>query len=418
MRRLFSSPKKASEGWHGPKEKSYKFGGLRRTKTSKIVEDIQHTLTASYWDNLPVELQISIFVECGIHDFLPLKLVCRGFNEVLTVHELAIAQKYLRRRRHGTLPSTTNNERTYTMNPEDDVVLLSDLFPPAKSAKGGYLYTFRYLHTLRRRQDLCARLSYYLANRVMDNFCGSHQSLVKSKFPSKSERDLMFERGTSQLQFKLIPLTYCVAYFLETYASARKEHLNHLLREYEAGRLPVPIPLRVRRDMYIQLQTNILRSPPFNDTATLIATHHCMYLLIMSLLHTLPIPHGHSERVDPRWIGGLLTVSGFGRIVEYFSAEIGDGAQTRTQRKDFMTNFERDMDLNAREEMHPCVYVSPPSGQPHHSSVQEVWLDPAGRELSSRNVIPHDSERFTIWDEIPILIGCGMCRDADGWMAF
>lgn len=164
-------------------------------------------LTASYWDNLPVELQISIFVECGIHDFLTLKLVCRGFNEVLTVHELAIAQKYLRRRRHGTLPSTTNNERTYTMNPEDDVVLLSDLFPPAKSAKGGYLYTFRYLHTLRRRQDLCARLSYYLANRVMDNFCGSHQSLVKSKFPSKSERDLMFERGTSQLQFKLIPLT-------------------------------------------------------------------------------------------------------------------------------------------------------------------------------------------------------------------
>lgn len=213
-------------------------------------------------------------------------------------------------------------------------------------------------------------------------------------------------------------LRYCVAYFLETYASARKEHSNHLLREYEAGRLPVPIPLRVRRDMYIQLQTNILRSPPFNDTSTLIATHHCMYLLIMSLLDTLVGPRGHSERVDPRWIGGLLTVSGFGRIVEYFSAEIGDGAQTRIQRKEFMTNFERDMDLNAREEMHPCVYESPPSGQPHHSIVQEVWLDAAGRELSSRDVNPHDSERFAIWDEIPIFIGCNQCRDADGWMSF
>lgn len=157
-------------------------------------------------------------MECGIRDFLSLKLVCRGFNEILTVHELAIAQKYLRRRRHGTLPSTTNNERTYTMNPEDDVVLLSDLFPPAKSAKGGHLYTFRYLHTLRRRQDICARLSYYLANRVMDNFCRSNQSLVKSRFPSKSERDLMFERGTAQLQFKLIPLTWVL--FLACFTKA------------------------------------------------------------------------------------------------------------------------------------------------------------------------------------------------------
>jgi hypothetical protein len=172
-----------------------------------VEEDVEPTLTASHWDDLPVEIQISIFMECGVHDFLPLKLVCRGFYELLTVHELVIAQKYLRRRRHGTLPSTTNHERTYTMNPEDDVVLLSDLFPPAKSAKGGYLYTFRYLHTLRRRQDICARLSYYLANRVMDKFFDSHQNLVKSRFPSKSDRDLMFERGTSQLQFRLIPLT-------------------------------------------------------------------------------------------------------------------------------------------------------------------------------------------------------------------
>lgn len=180
----------------------------------------------------------------------------------------------------------------------------------------------------------------------------------------------------------------------------------------------MPIPLHVRRDMFIKLQTNILRSPPFTDTPTLIATHHCMYLLIICLLRTLPIPHGHGDRVDPHWIGGLLTVSGFGRIVEYFSAEIGDGVQTRTQRRDFMINFERDMDLNAREEMHPCVYLPPPSGQPHHSSVQEVWLDAAGRELSSRPVIPHDSERFTIWDGIPIFIGCGQCQEPDGWMAF
>lgn len=93
------------------------------------------------------------------------------------------------------------------MNPEDDVILLSDLFPPVKSAKGGYLYTFRYLHSLRRRQETCARLSYYLANRVMDRFFNQNQDMIKSKAPTKLDRDMMLEHGISLLKFNLIPLT-------------------------------------------------------------------------------------------------------------------------------------------------------------------------------------------------------------------
>lgn len=167
-------------------------------------ETVHHT--SSSWDLLPVELQVKIFAQCSVWDLLPLRLVCRAFYEVLTVHEHSIARQYLQRRRHGTLPSTISNERTYTRNPEDDVVLLSDLFPPGKSAKGGHLYTFRYLHSLRRRQQLCGRLCYYLADRVMDRFMHTEHMLVKSMFPSKTERNLLFNRGVASLQFNLIPL--------------------------------------------------------------------------------------------------------------------------------------------------------------------------------------------------------------------
>jgi hypothetical protein len=145
-----------------------------------------------------------------VWDFLPLKLVCRGFYELLTVNEQAIAKDYLRRRRHGTLPSTSTEQRQYTRNPEDDVVLLSDLFPPSKSAKGGHLYTFRYLHRLRRRQELCGRLAYYLSDRVVRRFMQTQQDLVKSQCPTKSERNLFYERGTAGFTFNLIPVTFVI----------------------------------------------------------------------------------------------------------------------------------------------------------------------------------------------------------------
>lgn len=233
MHRIFSSPKKTGDARHRSKERGRKFGGLRRSRSSSkyaqiethsivtvtdaltrflhkyrtLVENLNRTPSSSYWVYLPVEIQVSIFAQCSVHDFLPLRLVCRGFHEILAVHELVIAQEYLQRRRHGTLPSTISHERTYTMNPEDDVVLLSDLFPPSKSAKGGYLYTFRYLHSLRRRQTTCARLSRYLANRVMDRFLTLEQALVKNQFPSRVERNLFFDRGIAHLQFNITPLT-------------------------------------------------------------------------------------------------------------------------------------------------------------------------------------------------------------------
>ncbi|KAJ5539685.1 hypothetical protein N7513_008017 [Penicillium frequentans] len=212
---------------------------------------------------LPVEIQILIFAHCGTADFLPLKLVCKSFNKVLTSHEHGIVRLYLRRHRHGSLPSPIDSERIYTRNPEDDVVLLSDLFPPSKSARGGHLYTFRYLWSLRQRQKLCSRLCYYLADRVMDRFMQTESIFDRTSFPTKkAERTALVKRGKTSMWFHLSPLMYYTLYYLESYSSARREHTNMLLREYEAGNLSVPVPLSMRQKMYRELQTRILREPP------------------------------------------------------------------------------------------------------------------------------------------------------------
>lgn len=85
-------------------------------------------------------------------------------------------------------------------------MLLSDLFPPAKSAKGGHLYTFRYVHRLRRRQKLCSRLCYYLADRVMDRFVQCENAFMKSMFPTRKEKNALVQRGIASLWFNLTPL--------------------------------------------------------------------------------------------------------------------------------------------------------------------------------------------------------------------
>ncbi|KAJ5106008.1 hypothetical protein NUU61_003355 [Penicillium alfredii] len=370
------------------------------------------TPPSSPW-NLPVEIQITIFAHCGISDFRPLKLVCRAFYHLLGSHEHEIVRQYLRQRRHGTLPSPIDSERTYTRNPEDDVVLLSDLFPPSKSAKGGHIYTFKYLHGLRRRQKLCSRLCYYLADRVMDRFVQTESDLVRSSFPAKrSERNALVKRGIASIWFHLAPLMYYTLYFLESYTSARREHANVLLRDYEAGRIPVAIPLEVRQTMYRDLQTRILRSPPFTNTATLVATHHCMQLLVSYIRYTM----SPEAEIDDSWISSLLTLSPFVRIVEFFSAEIGDGGNQRLQRKDFMYNFYHDMTMHEQDHMNSVVFAQE-SDQHMHSSVRNIWFDVAKAEMASRNATPHDVEDAWVWNGVPIFFGCADCYPTRGWQA-
>ncbi|PLB53250.1 hypothetical protein P170DRAFT_454385 [Aspergillus steynii IBT 23096] len=382
--------------------------------STSVVEPINLLPTSSPWDLLPVELQIKIFAHCGVADFLPLKLVCRSFFQLLTSQEHWITRQYLRQRRHGTLPSPIDSERTYSRHPEDDVVLLSDLFPPISSAKGGHLYTFRYIHSLRRRQKLCSKLCYYLADRVVDRFMRCEPGFVKSRFPSRNERSDFMKRAIGTIWFYLTPLMYYTLYFLETYTLARREQTNTLLRDFEAGRLPVRLPPDARKSIYRDLQVQILQSPPFTDTATLVSTHHCMQLLVSYLQYT--VPPDEPGPADDSWISSLLTVSPFMRVLEYFSAEIGDGGSQRMQRKEFMHNFHNDITSNEKDDMNSRVFECAPHIHVH-GSTQDVWFDVATQELTSRRAMQHKPELVLVWDGLPIVFGCQYCRDSAGWRA-
>ncbi|KAL3482265.1 hypothetical protein BJX99DRAFT_217665 [Aspergillus californicus] len=401
-----SSLRKHAEG---DKRTSIRHRVFPSSSSLSVVAKTNPIPTSSQWDILPVEIQIIIFGYCGVTDFLSLKLVCKAFNQILSTHEQLIARQYLRQRRHGTLPSPIDSQKTYTRSPKDDVVLLSDLFPPTKSAKGGNLYTFRYVYSLRRRQKLCSKLAYYLADRVVDRFVHSEPGFMKAKLPSKTERGDFIKRATARIWFHLTPLMYYTLYFLEAYAEARREQTNILLRDFEAGRLPVPIPPNVRKSMYRKLQREIIQAPPFTDTSTLISTHHCMQLLVSYLQHT--VPPGEPGISDDSWIGSLLTVSPFLRTVEYFSAEIGDGGNQRMQRKDFMYSFHHDIMLNEKDDMNTLVFESAPNVH-LHGSIQDVWFDVAGAELESRRVHNHNMECVMAWNNLPIVFGCANCRPA------
>ncbi|KAJ5155036.1 uncharacterized protein N7500_010475 [Penicillium coprophilum] len=369
---------------------------------------------SSPWD-LPVEIQIRIFAYSGITDFHPLRLVCKAFYQLLTRNEHEIVRQYLRLRRHGTLPSPIDDDRIYTRNPGDDVVLLSDLFPPSKSARGGHLYTFKYLHGLRRRQMLSSRLCYYLADRILDRFVQTEPAVMRASFPAKrNERNALVKRGIASIWFHLAPLMYYTLYFLESYTSARREHTHTLVQKYETGQLPVPLPLEIRQRMYRELQTRILQSPPFTNTAALVATHHCMHLLV-SYIRFAMSPDGQAE-IDDSWISSLLTLAPFVRIVEFFSAEIGDGGNQRTQRKEFMYNFYNDTARYEKDHMNSIVFARA-SAQNLHSSVQDIWFAAAEAELRARRAIPHDVEHVWIWNGIPIVFGCPDCHPTRGWQA-
>ncbi|KAJ6143967.1 hypothetical protein N7471_003420 [Penicillium samsonianum] len=388
--------------------------GAKDQRGSSLRKDHADLPPSSPWD-LPVEIQIRIFAYSGITDFHPLRLVCKAFCQLLTRNEHEIVRQYLRLRRHGTLPSPIDDDRTYTRNPGDDVVLLSDLFPPSKSARGGHLYTFKYLHGLRRRQMLCSRLCYYLADRILDRFIQTEPAVMKASFPAKrNERNALVKRGIASIWFHLAPLMYYTLYFLESYASARREHTNMLVQKYEAGQLPVPLPLEIRQRMYRELQTRILQSPPFTNTAALVATHHCMHLLV-SYIRFAMSPDGQAQ-IDDSWISSLLTLAPFVRIVEFFSAEIGDGGSQRTQRKEFMYNFYQDTTMYEKDHMNSVVFARA-SAQNLHSSVQDIWFAAAEAELRTRRAIPHDVEHVWVWNGIPIVFGCPDCHPTRGWQA-
>lgn len=140
-----------------------------------------------------------------------------------------------------------------------------------------------------------------------------------------------------------------------------------------------------------------------------------MHLLVSYIRFTM-VSMVPGDEPDDSWIGSLLTVAPFVRIVEFFSAEIGDGGNQRNQRKDFMYNFYNDTKAYEKDQMNAVIFGKA-TDQNLHTSVRDVWFDAAKSELQSRGAIPHDVEQAWRWNGIPILFGCANCHPMAGWRA-
>ncbi|KAL1958010.1 hypothetical protein VTO42DRAFT_5222 [Malbranchea cinnamomea] len=430
VRKFLSTIEKTAANWLKKYQNDDQEPGNKLNNESNDV--LSRVNTYSLWDSLPVELQITVFGRCRLQDMGNLRLVSRAFRDLIDIHEHAIAREYLRIRRHGSLPVplAVNNssspsasdpthwqQKRHTRAPQDDVILLSDLFPPQPPPSGRVrdAYTFRYLSSLRRRQKECSRLAYYLADRVLDKYMQSDPS-IKASFASKRDRQAFYERGIAILQFKLTPLMYYTLFFLESYSNARRGLQDTLYAAYEAGQLPVPVQPVDRAAFYRQLQAKILQNPPFTDTPTLLSTHHCINLLVCYLRLTLaPDPPFYSS--SDSLISMLLSASGLTRLVEYFAAEKGGGTNQRAMRKEFMRNMQADWDASRNDPKALKVYGnSEESTKP--SPLREIWFESARSELRARGALPHRTEDWVIiWEGAKISIGCQHCEGEDGWQA-
>ncbi|KAJ5919912.1 hypothetical protein N7454_009747 [Penicillium verhagenii] len=123
----------------------------------------------------------------------------------------------------------------------------------------------------------------------------------------------------------------------------------------------------------------------------------------------------NEDVIDDSWISSLLTLSPFVRIIEFFSAEIGDGGSQWTQRRDFMNNFSRDIKEHERDKINSKIFARA-SDQQAHVPLDGVWFDATYVEMSARGAIPHNIEKIYIlgvggaaiqgdsWYEAPIIL--------------
>ncbi|OAL74535.1 hypothetical protein A7D00_0127 [Trichophyton violaceum] len=326
-----------------------KLAWLRKNHNGVIQQDTQPLNISkpfSCWDELPVELVVNIFGLCRLQDLGSLLLVCRKFWYLLQVHEEAITREYLRIRRHGTLPSRNHKPSHYTRAPEDDVILLSDLFPPfVEDTSGREHYSFRF-YTM---------------------------------------------------------------YFLKKYDEARLELQDSLYEAFEAGKLPVPVQPRDRSIMYRSLQTKILQAYPFLDSRALISAHHCIRLLIFSL-HRVLVAETPVTTSCEKFIIMLLSTSGLERVTEFFAAEKGGSNQRAMRKEFMRKtqldwdNYRNDpkalkvFDALSGDCHYPPLMTEIWTGP----AIEEI----SRRKL----LIQHSNEDFvTLWNDAHISLGCSYC---------
>ncbi|PLN82503.1 hypothetical protein BDW42DRAFT_166501 [Aspergillus taichungensis] len=283
-----------------------KYGKRQRRLTLRQPDSHQQL---SIWERLPDSVLIEIASHCDLLTIYSLLLTSRLLSRRISKRECAIAQAWLdRRRRHYH-----HVVNPMGISPGDDLTFIADLFPPPPPtyADDGYApddrpdYTFGYLADLTRCWTTCIRLSYYLADHVVQQHLQTDPDAQLVWSSSKTEKELVYSRGVGMLQARLLPPITHLAFFLESTASAT-ENTTTITSQI------------------IKTQQSILQRPPFTDTQTLLTTHHTMTLLCASA-RRLMAPDIASPSVN-NWLSLLLTTSTLERLLDLFTAATTDNS--------------------------------------------------------------------------------------------
>ncbi|BCR91472.1 uncharacterized protein ACHE_70315A [Aspergillus chevalieri] len=352
---------------------------LRRRSTRKYSTSQKE----SFWEAVPSNILIRILAQCELSDIYALNLVCRVLRRRIYQHEPAIAQEYLFRRLHQHYPAF--------LSPGENLTFIYNLFPPppphypaADGSSEDNLpeYSFCYLTDLTRCWKTCIRLSFYLAESVVQHHLGTDATLR-----DVSEQEAIYSKAVCQLQDKLLqPIAYLI-FFLEFDATTTSSN---------------------------ESQQSILQQPPFTDTQVLISTHHCMTLLC-NYLRRLMAPDIQYPSTEP-WLRLLLTTSTLERTLNFFAAaatsttcEYNEKKEklnrlsdaTWTPRMEFIWQMRSDWEqiLSATKE---SIYDPETKNEAIRvlstAGVEDVWFEAARRELDRRGLIPHACE-----EGVPVL---------------
>ncbi|KAF9892804.1 hypothetical protein FE257_000393 [Aspergillus nanangensis] len=343
---------------------------------------------------------------CELVDIYSVIRSCRLLRQRIRQHESHIAQAYLHVRRQQN-KYTTEVDIEIDPSPGDDLAFIADLFPPPppqytnnNSMDDRPDYSFGYMADLTRCWTTCIRLSYYLAEYVVQQHLQADQIVRQLWSSSKTEKELVYSKGVGRLQSQLLSSIAYLILFLETTATTT-DHLTQV---------------QVTRHESLQTQESILQQPPFSSTQVLLSAHHCMHLLCSTVRRMMApeIPPSSTEH----WLSLLLTTSTLERILDFFIAAAADesakGVVAGNPRASFPPAWTRRMEFmwRMRRDWGEFVGGGSSGAAAPPPRLDEIWFEAARRELRRRGAIPHRCEAA-----VPILHGsvvvlrCELCDD-------
>ncbi|KAF8472038.1 hypothetical protein BDZ91DRAFT_717070 [Kalaharituber pfeilii] len=342
----------------------------------------RRSYTATFFDLLAPELQVSIFSHCSYHDLLNLRRTSRAFKELIDVNEFNIVK---------------------AMVPVCEYSELGKLFPPPRIKLGSSqekpLYSLNYIRTLYCIHQLCEQLAYHLAQREIMPAMESFRRKEKKGYGGMLIRTV---------QAALIPQLYYVYYFFHNLqrriASARFALLHQHRSKLLQGR-PTAEPI-ILLPTYLQIQREFLSALP---SKTLVTTHHCMTFLVNTIRVSVSPDPPHNQN-DALVCTLLRCTSAFLRMIDYFDADSGAPSARgggRGLRKTFMQTMQREKEV--AEQQGPIMF----GGPGYVPKIKETWFMAAKEELERRGLRGHEPEVYMFKGVREVRLGCQLCWDAE-----